>query len=166
MGGGILPVAIVKGQLKFLLGKEVHDRKWSDFGGGREGNETRFETAIREGCEELDGFLGCQSKLKRLVQDRLVATIDTSGLKTYLFLVDYDENLPVYFNNHHIFIKRKLPEKVNHRGLFEKSELGWFSIHELRSSNGQFRMFYQKVIKNITDNYKNLLRHAKRVHNR
>ena len=163
MGGGIVPMTIVKGELMFLLGREVHDKKWSDFGGGREGNETRFETAIREGCEELDGFLGCQSKLKRLVQDKLVATIDTSGLKTYLFLIDYDENLPMYFNNHHSFIKRKLPEKINRKGLFEKSEIGWFTIDDMRRGSGQFRTFYQKVVKNIVDHYPNLLRHAKRI---
>lgn len=163
MGGGILPVAIVNGQLKFLFGREVQDKKWSDFGGGREGNESKFETAIREGCEELDGFLGCKSQLKIKVKKHMVGSIDTEGLKTYMFLINYDESLPVYFNNHHHFIKRNMPDKINKKGLFEKSEIGWFTIDEMRHSSGQFRTFYKKVIKNIVEHHDNLLKHAKKV---
>ena len=161
MGGGILPAAIVNGKLMFLFGKEVQDKKWSDFGGGREGNETPFETAIREGCEELDGFLGCNSVLKKLVKYNQIGVIDTMGLKTYIFLIDYDENLPVYFNNHHYFVKKHLPQKVNRGGLFEKSQIGWFGIDELKHSPGQFRSFYKNVVKNIVENYNHLLKNAK-----
>ena len=162
MGGGILPAAIVNKKLKFLFGKEVQDKKWSDFGGGREGNETPFDTAIREGCEELDGFFGCSSSLRKLVKSNQIGIIDTQGLKTYIFLVDYDENLPIYFNNHHHFIKKHLPYKINRGGLFEKSEIGWFSSEELKHSPGQFRPFYRNVVKNIVDNYSQLLKNAKK----
>ena len=31
MGGGILPVALHKGKLYFLFGKEVSDGQWGDF---------------------------------------------------------------------------------------------------------------------------------------
>ena len=112
MGGGILPVAIVNGKLKFLFGREAEDSKWGDFGGGREGNETQFETAIREGCEELDGFLGCHSILRDRVKKNMIGVIDTESLKTYVFVTEYDENLPIYFNNHHHFIKKKYPIKL------------------------------------------------------
>jgi hypothetical protein len=163
MGGGILPVAIVKGKLIFLFGKEVSGKKWGDFGGGREGNETSFETAIREGCEELDGFLGCQSKLRMRVKKNMIGTIDTEGLKTYIFLTDYDENLPVYFNNHHYFIKKNLPHNINKDGLFEKSEIAWFTIEELTHSTEKFRTFYKKVVQNIIPNYSILLKLAKKI---
>lgn len=163
MGGGILPAALVNKKLKFLFGKEVQDKKWSDFGGGREGNETPFDTAIREGCEELDGFFGCSSSLRKLVKSNQIGIIDTQGLKTYIFLVEYDENLPIYFNNHHHFIKKHLPYKINRGGLFEKSEIGWFSSEELKHSPGQFRPFYRNVVKNIVDNYSKLLKNAKKI---
>ena len=68
MGAGIIPVAIHNGKVYLLFGKEVQDGKWSDFGGGREHNETPFKTAIREGCEELSGFLGCKTKLAKDVK--------------------------------------------------------------------------------------------------
>lgn len=149
MGGGILPIAIHNQKLYFLFGREVQDNMWGDFGGGREGKETRFQTAIREGCEELDGFLGCESALKKLVTDNLVSQVDTEKLRTYLFEIKYDENLPFYFNNHHKFITKHLHNKVNKKGLFEKSQIKWFSIAELKRSRSSFRPFYRKVLDNL-----------------
>jgi len=149
MGGGILPIAIHNQKLYFLFGREVHDKMWGDFGGGREGKETKFQTAIREGCEELDGFLGCASALKKRVTANLVTQIDTEKLCTYLFQIGYDENLPFYFNNHHQFINKHLHNKVNKKGLFEKSQIKWFSIAELKRSRSSFRPFYRKVLDNI-----------------
>jgi len=149
MGGGIIPIAMHNKKLYFLFGREVQDNMWGDFGGGREGKETRFQTAIREGCEELDGFLGCESSLKKLVTKNLVTQIDTEKLRTYLFQIKYDENLPIYFNNHHKFIKKHLHYKINKKGLFEKSQIKWFSIAELKKSRAMFRSFYRKVVDNI-----------------
>lgn len=163
MGGGILPIALYKGKLLFLFGKEVGEKKWSDFGGGREGNESKFETAIREGCEELNGFLGCQNQLKKLVKSNEIAVIDTKGLHTYLFLINYDENLTYYFNNNFKFMKQKMPHKISKNGMFEKSEIAWFSIDELKHSPGQFRSFYKNVIRNIVINYSSILAEAKNL---
>ena len=64
MGAGILPVTIFKGSILFLLGKERYNSDyWSDFGGSTIPKETIFQTAIREGYEELDGFLGNKEEL-------------------------------------------------------------------------------------------------------
>ena len=68
MGGGLLPVTIHEGKVLFLLGREHDEKKWSDFGGGREGRESHFDTALREGCEELNGFFGCKTHLKNTVK--------------------------------------------------------------------------------------------------
>ena len=58
MGAGILPVTIFKGTVFFLLGREkYHNNYWCDFGGSSNINESIYDTAIREGYEELDGFL-------------------------------------------------------------------------------------------------------------
>ena len=60
MGAGLLPICIYKNKIYFLFGKENYTNDtpgWSDFGGGREKNETDIETASREGAEELNGFL-------------------------------------------------------------------------------------------------------------
>lgn len=74
MGGGIIPVATDGVKVYFLFGKEVEDGKWSDFGGGREKIETPFQTAVREGGEELCGFLDMEKNWqldsKKIVWDK------------------------------------------------------------------------------------------------
>ena len=90
-----------------------------DFGGGKEGAETPFQTALREGCEELNGFLGCGGALRKLVADNRVGEVHSQTHRTYLFQIQYDTNLPRYFNNHYKFIKKHIPIAVNNRGFFE-----------------------------------------------
>ena len=67
VAGSILPVTIYKNQLYFLFGKENpmenSSKGWSDFGGGLEHGETPYITALREGSEELTGFLGKSSDI-------------------------------------------------------------------------------------------------------
>ena len=61
VGSSILPSCVHKGILYFLFGKEneLDDTPgWADFGGGHEDGETHFDTALREGSEEINGFLG------------------------------------------------------------------------------------------------------------
>ena len=61
VAGSILPVALHKGKLHFLFGKEnpMEDsaKGFSDFGGRVDAGETPFTAALREGSEELTGFL-------------------------------------------------------------------------------------------------------------
>ena len=67
MGAGILPTSIHRGKLYFLFGKEnkyADTPGFSDIGGGQDGNETFLQCAIREGTEELTGFLG-RSKINK-----------------------------------------------------------------------------------------------------
>ena len=72
VGSSILPVTIHKNKLYFLFGKETPLETsapgWSDFGGGVEPGENVLETALREGGEELTGFLGDAQHLKQHVQ--------------------------------------------------------------------------------------------------
>ena len=112
MGGGALPVAYNKKNKKvyLLFGKENEylnkdSPGWSDFGGGEKPGESALDTALREGCEELNGFFGCEGDIKRLVKDNLVTSLNHERYTTFLFQIDYDENLPVYFNNNYKFLK-------------------------------------------------------------
>ena len=163
MGGGILPLAIKGNKLYLLFGKEVEDGKWSDFGGGKEGSESPLRTAIREGCEELDGFLGCESALKKLVTRDMVVKLKHEQYHTYVFRIPYDEILPDYFRNHHIFIKKHLPHLIRKNGLFEKSEIKWFSIEEIKHAKSQFRPFYKKILNLLLENHEAILDDAKTV---
>ena len=71
-GSSVLPVSLHEGKLYFLFGKE-NDKEdsakgFSDFGGGIEKGESKMETAIREGAEEITGFLGNPEQLKKLIK--------------------------------------------------------------------------------------------------
>tara|TARA_B110000858_G_C17735215_1_gene442172 strand:+ start:166 stop:747 length:582 start_codon:yes stop_codon:yes gene_type:complete len=151
MGGGILPVAIKNDKIYFLFGKEneLDDTPgWADFGGGHEAGETHFDTALREGSEEINGFLGSAEQLRKRVKQNKVATIKFKEYTTYIFKMDFDENLPTYYKNNYEFFSRYLPH-VKHKkdnGLLEKSKIKWFSYEELKKDKKEFRSFYQNIV--------------------
>ena len=78
MGGGIMPIALRNGLLVVLLGREREERLWADFGGGGEGRESQFMTAIREGGEELNGYLGTGKDLITRVKKNQIALCRSS----------------------------------------------------------------------------------------
>lgn len=72
MGAGILPTCIYKNKLYFLFGKEnkyADTPGFAEFGGGHDDKESHFETAIREGTEELTGFLGSEDELRKILKN-------------------------------------------------------------------------------------------------
>lgn len=161
MGGGALPVAYNKKNNKvyLLFGKENEylnkdSPGWSDFGGGEEPGESALDTALREGCEELNGFFGCEGDIKRLVKDNLVTSLNHERYTTFLFEIDYDENLPVYFNNNYKFLKSHVNNLVRHstNGLFEKSHIKWMTFDDLRKERDTFRSYYRNVVDVILEN--------------
>ena len=161
MGGGALPVAYNKKNKKvyLLFGKENEylnkdSPGWSDFGGGEKPGESALDTALREGCEELNGFFGCEGDIKRLVKDNLVTSLNHERYTTFLFQIDYDENLPVYFNNNYKFLKSHVNNLVRHstNGLFEKSDIKWMTFDDLRKERGTFRSYYRNVVDVILEN--------------
>ncbi len=152
-GGGILPVAKKGNRLFFLLALEVFDKKWSDFGGTSYKNETNYETAIREGYEELNGFFGNYSEFNELAYNNYllkISKLDNSYI-SHLINISYDSNLPFYFNNNVKFINDNFKNLINKNGYFEKKKVKWFSINELKQ-NKNFRNFYQEIVDILIDN--------------
>jgi len=160
MGAGILPVALHNNELYFLFGKGNRFEKsapgFADFGGGTDPGETYWETAIREGSEELTGFLGDQQDLKRVLTKSGTFILDyktdnTEKLyRTFIFPLEYDEKLVYYYNNNQRFIQKHLDAKViQNTRIFEKEEIRWFTVKEMKKKIHVFRPFYQNIIKNL-----------------
>lgn len=158
MGASILPVTIYKGKLYFLFGKERPDDDnpgWSDFGGGTDNNESYIQTAIREGGEELTGFLGSDKDVKKLLTRFKTFNVDykTNGYGIYrvhIFPMEYDDSLPLYYNNNQRFLQKRLdPKIIKDTKIFEKQQIRWFSVADIMKSKKQFRSFYQNVIELI-----------------
>ncbi len=180
VGVGFLPVAKYKNKLYFLFGKERNRpnetaKGWADFGGGSEEGETKIQTASREGAEELCGFLGNRSKINSMLKKKKVRIeSDDKNYTSFVVPVDYDENLPKYFNNQIGFLNNYVGKyKLHHTTMYEKQEIKWFSINMLRVHKKKFRTFFQDVVSKIIKNEKNIkslfhkkTRKKKKIHNK
>ena len=161
MGAGILPTTIHNGKLYFLFGKEnkYEDSApgFSDFGGGTDNDESFFETAIRESGEELTGFLGDDNDIKKLLKRHGTYNIDykTGEHKTYrmhIFPFEYNHWLPYYYNNNQRFLQKRLdPEVIKNSKIFEKAEIRWVCIDELKKMRPQFRSYFQNIVDMILE---------------
>lgn len=158
MGAGILPTTIHNNKIHFLFGKEnkFEDSAagFSDFGGGTDNSESFFETAIREGGEELTGFLGTNNDLKKMLKKYGTYNIDykdkNSKFSTYrmhIFPMKYDELLPLYYNNNQRFLQKKLDPKIIKKSkIFEKEEIRWVCIDDIKKMRPKFRSYFQNII--------------------
>jgi hypothetical protein len=160
MGASILPVTIYKGKLYFLFGKERPDDEnpgWSDFGGGTDANESYIQTAIREGGEELTGFLGSDADVKHLLTKHGTFDVDFKSeghgiYRVHIFPLKHDPMLSHYYNNNQQFLQKRLdPKIIQDTKIFEKQQIQWFSIADIikMKKKKEFRSFYQNVVELI-----------------
>ena len=165
MGAGILPCAYHRGKLYILLGRERKNGLWCDFGGSPERGESIFETAIREGMEELNGFFGTKDELSSQVKKTQLQMINNPGDKytSILFKIKYDPKLPKYFNYNNRFVEENVLPFLNspafghirpqHSGLFEKTEIRWFNIQEIENLNTKSKIDKIDEKKNINTGF-------------
>ena len=156
MGAGILPTTILNNKLYFLFGKEnkFEDSApgFSDFGGGTDGNETYLQTAVREGGEELTGFLGFDNTIKKMLNKHGTYNINykTNGNRIYrmhIFPMEYNPFLEIYYNNNQAFLQKNLdPDVIKNSKIFEKEEIRWICIDELTTRRSEFRSYFQNII--------------------
>jgi len=161
MGAGILPATIVNGKLYFLFGKEnkyADTPGFSDFGGGTEKGESYLNTAIREGGEELTGFLGSDDELKKMLA-KGTYNIDyaDSNYRMHILPFPYDTALPHYYNNNQRFLQKRLdPEVIKKSKIFEKAEIRWICVDDLAKMRPQFRSYFQNIVDLILANKENI----------
>ena len=156
VAASILPVAIYKNELHFLFGKEneMEDsaKGFSDFGGRVENGETIMDTALREGAEELCGFLGNSDQLSQLIKKnggvyKITYGSENKAYHVHIFYMNYDDRLPEYFTNNHKFLWNHMDKNLlNDSKLFEKQEIRWFTPKTMKKNIGEFREFYREII--------------------
>jgi 8-oxo-dGTP pyrophosphatase MutT (NUDIX family) len=162
VAGSILPISIHNNKLYFLFGKEnpLEDsaKGWSDFGGGVENGESPYKTALREGGEELTGFLGDGKTIQKLIKKNGgVYKLINKTYHVHMFFLQYDENLPKYFNQNHRFLWDRMNNTtLSETKLFEKIEIGWFSIDDIKRRKKEFRNFYQEIVDDILVDMENI----------
>lgn len=152
VAGSVLPVTIHNGELYFLFGKEnpmeSTAKGWSDFGGKAEGGETPYHAALREGGEELTGFLGDGKQLQAHIKKHGGHyKLQHNTYHVHMFYLPYDENLPKYYNRNHQFLWKRMNQTLlNESRLFEKIEIQWFSISDMKKHRAKFRPFYKEIV--------------------
>lgn len=151
MGAGILPVTISNGILLFLMGKERSNNLWCDFGGSKENDEHPIQTAVREGGEELNGLLGLNDELHNTITDSMIIPVEFNRYTSFLFYIHQDKNLVNTFEKNNEFAEIYLNSLIDkkHNGLFEKDEIKWYSVNELKTNIKQFRPHYIPIINTI-----------------
>lgn len=155
MGAGILPVTVYRNNIYFLFSREYigskdDGGKWSDFGGSKERHESYFDTAVREGFEESEGFLGTKVDIKNLIKHNFVKTITLPmGYRTYIVYIPYDKTLPKRFRRNFLKTKHNHPEKIAKHGHYEKDMLKWVRIDKLPTFINTVRPWYKSVIRLI-----------------
>jgi hypothetical protein len=71
----------------------------------------------------------------------------------------YDENLPKYYNQNHRFLWDKMDKKLlNETKLFEKIEINWFSVDDMKKRKHEFRNFYQELVDLFLGDMENIKR--------
>jgi hypothetical protein len=160
VGSGVILVALNKGKVYYLFGKEgsmERDKKchWGDFGGSRKPGEDLLDTTTREGAEELNGFFGSKVDFEKYILKNKIDEVAYDKRYTYLVRAHYDERLPYYFSNNYKFICEYLKGHVDHpsNGLFEKSEIRWFTVEELKRERNIFRDYFRNIIDIIIYNH-------------
>ena len=171
VAGSILPITIHNNKLFFLFGKEnsLEDsaKGWSDFGGGVEKGENPYKTALREGGEELTGFLGDDKQIKNIIKrNGGIHKYVRNKYHVHMFYLEYDENLPKYYNQNHHFLWERMDKNVlSKTKLFEKIEIGWFSVEDIKNRKNEFRQFYQDIVTDFVNDIENITKFAeKSVH--
>jgi hypothetical protein len=160
---GILPYTQHDdGTFYFLFGRErmthnsgYSDRGlWSDFGGSRNKGETLKNCAIREGSEELCGFLS-----NSFIRENISGQHSIKTYATFFVRLDYKKHhtLPEYLNAHYEFMSRSSKVKPlikdPNNGLYEKDKFAWFSLKDMREKREQFRPFYRAILDLIVEEF-------------
>jgi len=168
-GCGVVPFSYSEGDLYFLFGREAKDIRWAekglwgDFGGSiNRTKESNFEGMIREFWEETNGIFGKIENIENYVKENFekMLFIYSPVYRGVILLlpVEYDKNLPKYFNLSYSFSKilvdsKKELAKVRNRGLLEKDTANWFTIADLKKNLKKFRKCDSEIIQYLFDNF-------------
>ena len=120
----------------------------------KEKMETEYETAIREGCEELSGIFGEVETLEELVK-KTNSIIKTKTYYTYLMEVKYDKNKEQELKDIYIKTLNENPDLIyKHNGLYEKDRGLWISIDDVDSFRTNMRRWYNYILTKIIAHFK------------
>lgn len=145
---GIMPVTRVDGQVLFLVGRELRDSTFADFGGKCERSDRNdpLTTAVREFVEETYGCVAEYRTMRARLGPStcLVLRSHTQNCNTYyMYLVEvpYSRQLRNAFHKTLAFLRSK-----NLKMLVEKTDLRWVTLETLLSPSFPKRSVFANTI--------------------
>ena len=91
-------------------------------------------------------------RIRKLLKKHGTYNIDfnTDGHKTYrthIFPFEYNHWLPHYYNNNQRFLQKQLPPQVfKTTKIFEKAEIRWVCVDDIKKMRPQFRSYFQNIV--------------------
>ena len=81
----------------------------------------------------------------------MIIPIEFNRYTSFLFYIHQDKNLVNTFEKNNQFAEIYLNSLIDkkHNGLFEKDEIKWYSVNELKTNIKQFRPHYIPIINTI-----------------
>ena len=155
VASAFLPTMIRGGKLHFLFAKEANDDSapgFSDFGGGVDDGEDIYSAGLREFAEESTGCFGDESEVKKLVEKYgEVLPVVHNTYNIHIFKMDYNPSVVSYFNNTHAFIHKHVRDTTFLRKtkIFEKVEMCWMTVADMKRRRIEFRPFYREIVDQI-----------------
>lgn len=147
---GILPYAVVDETIYFLVGKDIRDNTWSDFGGKSEEEDggDPMETAMREFYEETCGIImDIKSLRNRLSSPKNYTQFESRTLNGYPY---YMYMLEIPYNNSYRSIFRKLLYFMKYKRIYkkfmEKIDIQWISIKSLVARRVVLRNVFETTL--------------------
>jgi 8-oxo-dGTP pyrophosphatase MutT (NUDIX family) len=152
-GASILPVAWHKGKLYFLFGRDIGDTPgYACFGGGIDKKDRDvFKAALRECAEEMSGFLGNADQLYEMIKTNggKMEFSHYTGQSMYhghIIRVPYEPLLPYFYNHSHQYLIKRMKCQSPNKHLFEKAELTWMTVEDMKNRRSEFREFYREIV--------------------
>jgi hypothetical protein len=142
---GILPYTFYDGHVYVLLGKDIRDNCWSDFGGKNEvvDDNRPINTAMREFYEETCGIiLDIKSLKNRMSQSTFnTQSLTQNGRAYHMYAIE------IPYNGTYRSIYRKLLVYMKHIKMFkkriEKTDIRWVSASNVIEGNLQLRPVFK-----------------------
>lgn len=151
---GILPITWHDGHLLFLVGQDVRDKCWSDFGGKveRVDKNDPLNTATRELWEETYGcVVGARALRNRLSPANCIAlrSRTQNNHPYWMFVVElpYQPHLRNAFHKTLAFLRHKAPCKL----FVEKVDVQWVTYEALVADAMVKRPVFQHTIEANAD---------------
>jgi hypothetical protein len=105
--------------------------------------------------------MGSDNELKETVNNNLLTSITYDKYTSYVFKVNYNKDLPYYFENNNKFAEKHMQNliRIPDNGLFEKTQIKWFRTKDLNNEfiSKNIRLHYQEIINHIIKNEKKFI---------